>query len=390
LPKRFASAVLTVVEDEKMFGVDEVVRLCIVALYTDGHVLLEGNPGMGKTELVKTLSRVLELEWGRIQFTPDLMPSDVTGTMMPDTDAAGTRRFVFQEGPIFTSLLLADEINRATPKTQSAMLEAMAERQVTGVDGKRRPLPSPFMVLATQNPIDHEGTYQLPEAQADRFMFKIAMPSPDASVLRQIMGKQTGVLSSVGEAVSGRNGNHAAERGLLPANHAESQDKYKMLRGAIQRVVPLGSVETHVTNMYLASGQRWDELVGLESKQKQNVQYVVKNLMAYGLGPRAVIAMLLGAKAWTLFFSSNANEYADGPALARVVIPTLRHRFKLQFDWDVQYDVMPQRSGPAQAGRLERLIGDFCRWTAPSDRANREYLNLFERELDRVLAERAQ
>lgn len=170
---------------QEMYEVDDVTRLCLVALYTKGHVLLEGNPGLGKTELVKTLGRTLQLPDGRIQFTPDLMPSDITGTQMPDPD--NVERLKFQHGPLFTSLLLADEVNRATPKTQSAMLEAMAEKQVTvlgvtyGLGGftygehrdrskVRVVYPSnidrPFMVLATQNPIDHEGTYDLPEAQS--------------------------------------------------------------------------------------------------------------------------------------------------------------------------------------------------------------------------------
>ena len=190
--KEFADSILQEA-GQKMFGVADVVRLCLIALYTNGHILLEGNPGLGKTELVKTLSNILTLPYRRIQFTPDLMPADITGTLGPSKD--NPRELTFQPGPIFTSLLLADEINRATPKTQAAMLEAMAERQVTvvgethmlgqydfkpflGQDGN--PIAPnakrPFMVMATQNPIDHEGTFDLPEAQADRFMFKILMP----------------------------------------------------------------------------------------------------------------------------------------------------------------------------------------------------------------------
>ncbi|MCB0128566.1 MAG: AAA family ATPase, partial [Caldilineaceae bacterium] len=172
-PKEFAGTALTIVQED-MKDLDEVVRLCFVALYTNGHVLLEGNPGLGKTALVRALGDTLGFAKGRIQFTPDLMPADITGTYIP-IPRDGLMTLEFRPGPINTSLLLADEINRATPKTQSAMLEAMAEKQVT-VLGESRKLPVPFMVLATQNPIDHEGTYTLPEAQSDRFMFKLLMP----------------------------------------------------------------------------------------------------------------------------------------------------------------------------------------------------------------------
>src|ERR1700752_998529 len=172
---------------EELYGVVTVIKLSLAALLSGGHVLLEGNPGLGKTELVKRLARVLNLRAGRIQFTPDLMPADITGTLMPSGN--GGRRF--HSCPRFTSLLLADEINRATPKTQSAMLEAMAEKKVT-VLGEEHALPSPFVVLATQNPIDHEGTYNLPAAQADRFMFKVRMPVPDGPTLKRIVRKRSG------------------------------------------------------------------------------------------------------------------------------------------------------------------------------------------------------
>src|ERR1041384_948191 len=180
---------------EELYGLETVIRLSLAALFGGGHVLLEGNPGLGKTELVKRLARVMNLKAGRIQFTPDLMPADITGTLMP-TGNGGLR---FQSGPIFTSLLLADEINRATPKTQSAMLGAMAEKKVT-VLGEAHALPSPFVVLATQNPIDHEGTYNLPAAQADRFMFKVRMPVPDGATLKRILRKRAGAGAPEPEA----------------------------------------------------------------------------------------------------------------------------------------------------------------------------------------------
>src|SRR5262249_22920266 len=184
--RRHASHVVKAVGEE-LYGLEAVIKLALAALFGGGHVLLEGNPGLGKTELVKRLARVLNLKAGRIQFTQYLMPADITGTLMP-TGQGGLR---FQSGPIFTSLLLADEINRATPKTQSAMLEAMAEKRVT-VLGEEHALPTPFVGLATQNPTDPEGTYNLPAAQADRFMFKVRMPVPDGPTVKRIVRKRAG------------------------------------------------------------------------------------------------------------------------------------------------------------------------------------------------------
>ncbi|HSL84485.1 MAG TPA: AAA family ATPase, partial [Thermoanaerobaculia bacterium] len=155
----------------RIAGQHELIRQTTVGLLAEGHVLLEGVPGLGKTELVKAFSEALGLQFSRVQFTPDLMPADIVGTQVLEESESGHRRFEYQAGPVFTNLLLADEINRATPKTQAALLEAMQERHVT-VAGETRPLPRPFLVLATQNPIELEGTYPLPEAQLDRFLFK--------------------------------------------------------------------------------------------------------------------------------------------------------------------------------------------------------------------------
>ena len=167
-------------------GQSEVVRQTLVALLAGGHVLLEGVPGLGKTLLVRTLGQALDLRYSRIQFTPDLMPADCTGTNIIGEDEHGRRAFRFQPGPLFANIVLADEVNRATPKTQSALLEAMQEHTVT-VGDATRPLPEPFFVMATQNPLEHEGTYPLPEAQLDRFFFKIMVPFPEADVLRGIL-----------------------------------------------------------------------------------------------------------------------------------------------------------------------------------------------------------
>jgi len=171
-------------------GQKELVRDTVIALIANGHVLLEGVPGLGKTVLVRSLGQVLSMSFSRIQFTPDLMPADIVGTNVIG-DEAGRREFHYQAGPIFANLVLADEINRATPKTQSALLEAMQERTVT-VGTQTRPLPSPFFVLATQNPIELEGTYPLPEAQLDRFFFKVLVPFPSEHDLLEIARRTTG------------------------------------------------------------------------------------------------------------------------------------------------------------------------------------------------------
>src|SRR5947208_5968051 len=174
-------------------GQHDAVRQVLVALFGGGHVLLEGVPGLGKTLLVRTLGEVLSLRFSRIQFTPDLMPADIVGTTIVSEDLDGRRSLRFQAGPVFANLVLADEINRATPKTQSALLEAMQEQTVSAGD-TTRPLPRPFFVLATQNPLEMEGTYPLPEAQLDRFLFKVLVPFPRHADLEQIL--QRTVLSS--------------------------------------------------------------------------------------------------------------------------------------------------------------------------------------------------
>src|SRR5688572_15931444 len=173
-----------------MVGQDEVVEEVLTSVLAGGHVLLEGVPGLGKTMLVRTMADSLDLTFGRIQFTPDLMPADITGTNILVEDESGTRRFSFQHGPIFANLVLADEINRATPKTQAALLEAMQDKTCT-VANIVHPLAQPFFVLATQNPLEMEGTYPLPEAQLDRFFFKLLIPFPNADDLTEIIRRTT-------------------------------------------------------------------------------------------------------------------------------------------------------------------------------------------------------
>lgn len=342
---------------QRMFGVDEVTQLTLVALYTDGHILLEGNPGTGKTEFVKAMAESLNLGFGRIQFTPDLMPSDVTGTEMPVFGDGGISNLQFKEGPIFTSLLLADEINRATPKTQAAMLEGMAERQVT-VLGVSRPLGHPFMVLATQNPIDQEGTYNLPEAQADRFMFKVIMPPSRREILRKIVDKVSGNIDTVPGVV------REASK-LLPQSPDESQQQYDELKKRIKEVLLPPSVYVHIENMFLASDRRLDELEGVTEKQKSRLAFL-SEMITYGLGPRASISQALAAKAWALFFLPN-SEYATANCLAGVAIPTLRHRLKLEPGWENNY--RNHVASLAESGdlQLDKFLADFSLACAPVD-----------------------
>lgn len=296
---------------------------------------------------------------------------------MPDFEGA-SQALKFQPGPIFTALLLADEINRATPKTQSAMLEGMAERQVT-VLGRRYKLPQSFMTLATQNPIDHEGTYTLPEAQADRFMFKCYMPVPNDATMRRILGKNTGQLSS---ALAPLPDMDEAGVRLLPKNREDAEAKLKTLRDAVQGMTPLPTLERHILNMFLASNGRFDELQGVDKQRLEPLVYLVQNLLLYGLGPRAALAMMHGAKAWSLMFLSDARQ-AEPAALARVTLPVLRHRFKLAFDWEERYGERFDDHAASSAERLDRLVATFCQLCAPRDH---EYDRVFRESMRETMA----
>lgn len=375
--EQLAEAVLVRVRS-RMFGVDEVARLALVAFYTGGHVLLEGNPGLGKTELVKTLGLILGVPYGRIQFTPDLMPADITGTYAPDFENQAMQKLVFQKGPVFTSLLLADEINRATPKTQSAMLEAMAEKQVT-VLGKKYPLDHPFMVLATQNPIDHEGTFNLPEAQADRFMFKINVPVPDSNTLRLILNKTAGTLSTAPAKPE-----PTEEKLRVFREPGISLTVYERIKESILLSGSTPAVEAHILNMFLASNNQYEQMSGITESQRKRAKELVESLFLYGLGPRAATNLLLGAKAWSAMFIAGA-EGAEGPALARIVVPTLRHRIKLKFDWQEAFLALEKKSAHSelsmnaaqQDALLARVIESFALATAPG---GNEYPRIFAEE----------
>jgi MoxR-like ATPase len=297
-PEAFAEAAARVeTEVQKLIvGQDEVVRDTLVALMAGGHVLLEGVPGLGKTSLVRGLGDVFDLSFKRVQFTPDLMPADITGTTLIQEDEAG-RRFHFQAGPVFANLVLADEVNRATPKVQSALLEAMQERTVTA-GGTTRPLPRPFFVLATQNPIELEGTYPLPEAQLDRFLFKLAVPYPSDQELAEIARRTTGT----------------DEPALAPV--ADGPTVLGMAR--LARTVPLAD---HVLDYAV-------RLVSATRPDRSTVPGVAA-YVRFGASPRAVQALALTGKVRALLAGRFNVAFDDIRASAR---PVLRHRVLLTFE----------------------------------------------------------
>ena len=282
---------------KRIIGQEEVVDLALAAMLSGGHALLMGLPGLGKTLLVDTLSTVMGLSANRVQFTPDLMPADILGSEVLETSADGSRAFRFLEGPIFCQLLMADEINRASPRTQSALLQAMQEREVT-IAGEHRPLPSPFHVLATQNPIEQEGTYPLPEAQLDRFLVKIDVPYPDRATERGILIATTGLQEAVSTEV------------FTPEELIAAQ--------GVVRQMPVGE---SVLEMIL-------DLVRACRPDDADAPDVVKKSVAWGPGPRAAQALMLTARARALLDGRLAPSVEDVAALAR---PVLGHRMALSF-----------------------------------------------------------
>lgn len=277
-----------------LFGQEDLIEQVLTCVLARGHVLLEGLPGLGKTELVKGLAKALSLETRRVQFTPDLLPGDITGNPVLQEHADGSREFVFQKGPIFSNLLLADEINRASPKTQSALLEAMQERRVT-VLGETHELPDPFFVLATQNPIELEGTYPLPEAQLDRFLFKLDVRRPDVATLERIVtGRELGVEPSV-EAV------------LSPAD----------LRGLIdlaRRVYLPPVVASFIARLVDAT---------------HTGQSNAAKALRIGASPRAAIGLAAAAKARAVLAGRVNASYEDVQAVA---VPVIGHRVLMDYD----------------------------------------------------------
>jgi MoxR-like ATPase len=279
-------------------GLDEVVEQVLACLLTGGHALLEGVPGIGKTVLVRTLADVLDLKFSRIQFTPDLMPADIIGTHVVVEDGRGGKVFQFREGPIFGHLILADEINRATPKTQSAVLEAMAEKSVSVARTSYR-LEEPFFVLATQNPIEMEGTYPLPEAQLDRFMFKIIVGSPSLADMTAILDRTTGAAAPAARKIADR-------------------DTVLSMRQLVREVPVAAHVKDYIGRLVLATHP--ESAFQTEAARK----YV-----RYGASPRAAQSIVLGAKANAL---REGRHNVSFPDVRRVAPAALRHRLILNFE----------------------------------------------------------
>ncbi|MBA4536193.1 MoxR family ATPase [Bacillus aquiflavi] len=279
-------------------GQEEVIDQVLWSIFSGGHALLEGLPGLGKTMLIKTISESLSLAFSRIQFTPDLMPADITGTMILQPDEQGRQRFKFHEGPLFSNIVLADEINRATPKTQSALLEAMGERTVT-VMGKTKKMLTPFFVLATQNPIDLEGTYPLPEAQLDRFMSKIHVEYPTAEQLKEIALRTTGTEQiKLTEVIDGKE------------------------VVAIQQLCKEVLISSEILTLAVA-------IICATQPRSDDAPQSVKQFVQYGSGPRGLQSLIHMAKTRALFSGRYHVSIGDIKHVAR---PVLRHRLILNFE----------------------------------------------------------
>jgi len=283
--------------DRILLGRTDLHRMVLAGILSRGHILLEGLPGVGKTALVKTLGDLLGLQFKRVQFTPDLMPSDILGLHILQGGDDGRRTMEFHAGPVFTNLLLADEINRASPKTQSALLEAMQERSVTLL-GATRELPDPFFVLASQNPIELEGTYPLPEAQLDRFLFKLNVGGADVDTLDQIISTR--------------------RRGEAPQpEFVVSADELRGLFAVMDRVYLPKPVSRYISRLVAATHADSSEATD-----------DVKNYVAYGASPRAAIAMAEAARAFALLAGRPTVGFEDVKAVA---VPVLNHRLALNY-----------------------------------------------------------
>ena len=300
-----------------IIGQDEVVERLLICILSRGHALLMGVPGLAKTLMVNSLSKVMSLDFSRIQFTPDLMPSDITGTDILQETAEGRREFEFVKGPIFANIILADEINRTPPKTQSALLEAMQEHHVT-VSGRIMPLPEPFFVLATQNPIEQEGTYSLPEAQLDRFMFFIEVEYPALDEERRIARETTG----------------AATREITPQVSGAQIMKYQEL---VERV----PVPDHIYDLAV-------DIVRATRPDSGDAPDFCQKLVSWGAGPRAVQYLIRGAKARAVLQGSYLVRQEDLEAVAH---PVLRHRIITNFQ--------AQAEGMSSTVIVDQLLDQF-------------------------------
>ncbi len=283
-------------------GHREIVEGTLIAIFGGGHVLLEGVPGLGKTLLVRTLSEVLDMSFNRIQFTPDLMPADILGTNIVMETPGGRREFQFQKGPIFAHLLLADEINRATPKTQSAMLEAMQEKSVTA-GGEIRRLGEPFFVLATQNPIDQEGTYPLPEAQLDRFFFKLIVGYPTGPELTEVLTRTT-------------------EGGKVEINRVLAKEQVVELQKLVRQVPVASHVKDYAVRLVLSTHPKSETAAPISN------QY-----LRFGSSPRGAQTLLLASKVRALMQGRFNVSFDD---IQSVATATLRHRLILNFEAEAE------------------------------------------------------
>ena len=286
---------------QMIVGMKDVVRRTLASIFAGGHVLLEGVPGLGKTLLVKSIARALGLSFKRIQFTPDLMPSDVTGTQILTEDDSGRRRFTFKPGPLFANIVLADEINRATPKTQAALLEAMEERQITVLD-QTHILPQPFFVLATQNPVELEGTYPLPEAQLDRFLVKVLVEPPSSAELKEILSRTTGSQLPEVRTVFGPE---------------EAPEQIEIMKKLVRHVVISDPMYEILVRMIAA----------LTPSNKYATE-LTKQYVRFGPGPRGAQAIVLSAKVTALLDRRINVSFED---IRAVILPAIRHRLILNF-----------------------------------------------------------
>ena len=286
-----------------IIGQEEVIDQLLIALFAGGHCIVEGVPGLAKTLMISTLARCLSLSFSRIQFTPDLMPADITGTEVIQEDrATGTRAFKFLPGPIFGNVILADEINRTPPKTQAALLEAMQERQVT-VGGERHDLTPPFFVLATQNPIEQEGTYPLPEAQQDRFLFKVFIGYPTYEEEYTVADTTTGEVDA-------------------SVNDVLSREEILRFQRLVRRVPAAPDIIRHALDLVRAT--RPDEPTSPD---------FVKKMVSWGAGPRAVQALLLGGKARAVM---KGREHVSAEDIRALAAPVLRHRIVTNFSAEAE------------------------------------------------------
>lgn len=296
-------------------GNKDIVKRILIAFFANGHVLLEGVPGLGKTLLVKSLSKALGFDFKRIQFTPDLMPADITGTQIVVDRGDGRKEFEFSAGPLFTNILLADEINRATPKTQSAMLEAMEERQIT-VAGKTHRLREPFFVMATQNPIEMEGTYTLPEAQMDRFFFRLNISFPNFNELKDILRQTTANESYAIKPV--------IESGSALKRVTE-------MRTLVRDVLVSSRVEDYITGIIMATHPNSKEIRSNPVHDGGDITDYVGRYVTYGAGPRGAQAIVLAAKVNALLDDRANISYDD---VDKIATSALNHRLHLNFEAD--------------------------------------------------------